>query len=1063
MEQIYYTQCPVGYGLGASNGFQIKRMTPGYPISGDFRHLGLRAFPGGGRVLAPPALRFRRDGDVAEVAWLTPRAHEYETERGLWGRPGGLFAHGVRLASEDLGAIKEWPAGLWESAAWTRSDPEPSRGRPPGSVDLTAGAMAIEPEFAVVAQLAGEDDPEQLARLLAGVAIAVREGRTLFVIDEPTRLGPRMALLTFAFPEAMRGALTFSTFHDRPEELPGFRIQGTSPFARPNKTALAALGIVADLVAGTFEPSVEPPLWARTLAGWFTRGEPVDEADWAATDARAKKGIDGPWSDDGLDHLVGFPEAYRAREAPESAEGWARLGSFATWSGRAGVGDEWLRPRGAAWWAEEVESGRPEARAAFLAHLAIRDAWRDVAAAKGWGEAFALWFAGVAKEERDDAVAATLRAMPRGARPAFARALFEGLAPVEAAEVLRRLKGDPSCDRGMLIPLEAGVAAAAIRDGGDPAALRALVEPARGMTGALAAVLDAAAAVAADRPEVVPHLAKALAAAFDPDAPDQGQTGLTWALRRERDAAAWLGPALRPVLADPGRVVDWRALRDRASEDDRPALARAWLDLASDPKLPDDAYRWGVEDLLLAMSPRPADPRWADLYLQRVPSGLVLAVRLTSAEFRKKGLRAWVDAAKSRGEVSPEQAERINVALAFYEALRSNKAESLLDIRLPGVPPEERGALLKIMRERFPDATGAGLMLILDAARDAWPGGFDAGAAGLEGVGKVLARPLLDTPDRWLARLAAILDRLRPDGRDASWAWEPDGLAAEVAAASARLDRGDPWPLRQTMLDDDRAWRALTLDAARDLRKVGADGAVAVVADWDQILEKPKPERFFAVIVNACDGPSLARVASARANDLKTLPPLPWWGHAGHPDGRDDIRDRFARIVPMAPLPEEQLMAVRGWIGGNPAGLSAFGMGRWRCLDALSGFARESYDAATRGPIVRGWNDDRGLTEALAALADLDRHRFLARLILGLDDVEPPPVEPLAKWLQRAGVRDVERLGRWAEELDGLAEVSDQDRIGRMRLVSELKKELATLLREARESPKPRAKPAGGS
>ena len=31
MEQIYYTQCPVGYGLGASNGFQVKRLSRGYP------------------------------------------------------------------------------------------------------------------------------------------------------------------------------------------------------------------------------------------------------------------------------------------------------------------------------------------------------------------------------------------------------------------------------------------------------------------------------------------------------------------------------------------------------------------------------------------------------------------------------------------------------------------------------------------------------------------------------------------------------------------------------------------------------------------------------------------------------------------------------------------------------------------------------------------------------------------------------------------------------------------------------------------------------------------------
>ena len=92
MEQVYYTQCPIGYGLGAANGFQVKRISPGYPATGDFRHLALRVFLPGTRDLAPPALRYRRDGDMAEVAWLTPRAHEYETEGGrLWGRPGGQF------------------------------------------------------------------------------------------------------------------------------------------------------------------------------------------------------------------------------------------------------------------------------------------------------------------------------------------------------------------------------------------------------------------------------------------------------------------------------------------------------------------------------------------------------------------------------------------------------------------------------------------------------------------------------------------------------------------------------------------------------------------------------------------------------------------------------------------------------------------------------------------------------------------------------------------------------------------------------------------------------------
>src|SRR4051794_10594428 len=122
MEQIYYTQCPIGYGLGASNGFQVKRLGAGYPLTGDFRHLGMRAYLPGTKTLAPPTLRYRRDGGVAEVAFLTPRPQEYETERGLWGRPGGHFAHGLRLDGDELARIGCWPAGLYGAPSWVRSD-----------------------------------------------------------------------------------------------------------------------------------------------------------------------------------------------------------------------------------------------------------------------------------------------------------------------------------------------------------------------------------------------------------------------------------------------------------------------------------------------------------------------------------------------------------------------------------------------------------------------------------------------------------------------------------------------------------------------------------------------------------------------------------------------------------------------------------------------------------------------------------------------------------------------------------------------------------------------------
>src|SRR4051794_41844666 len=99
MKQIYYTQCPIGYGLGASNGFQIKRLSPGYPVSGDFRHFSLRAFVAGTRMLAPATLRYRRGGGgMGGGARRTPRGHEDENERGGRGRPGGRLAHGRPLA-----------------------------------------------------------------------------------------------------------------------------------------------------------------------------------------------------------------------------------------------------------------------------------------------------------------------------------------------------------------------------------------------------------------------------------------------------------------------------------------------------------------------------------------------------------------------------------------------------------------------------------------------------------------------------------------------------------------------------------------------------------------------------------------------------------------------------------------------------------------------------------------------------------------------------------------------------------------------------------------------------
>jgi len=314
MEQVYYTQCPAGYGLGSGNGAQVKRRTPGYPATGDFRHLKLAPFLPGSKTLAPATLRFRRDGAVAEVAWLTPRGREFETEKGPWGKPGGHFAHALRLDAAELAAIDSWPAGLYGAGFWVRSDPEPTgnRGPEPGPVALGADSLRVPAEFAAVAPLAERLDVETLARLLTALAAAAREGRTLFLSAEPAALADLVALLTFAFPPALRTDLTFSTYHDVPDLLPGFRLQGTAPAAGSDRAALAAQGTVADLAAGEFTPAVQPARWATALAGWFADRGPGAEAAWADAGRRAEAdrtpaATRAAWSEARLAHLFHDP------------------------------------------------------------------------------------------------------------------------------------------------------------------------------------------------------------------------------------------------------------------------------------------------------------------------------------------------------------------------------------------------------------------------------------------------------------------------------------------------------------------------------------------------------------------------------------------------------------------------------------------------------------------------------------------------------------------------------------------------------------------------------------
>ncbi|WP_254054038.1 hypothetical protein [Singulisphaera sp. GP187] len=1094
MKQIYYTQCPIGYGLGASNGFQIKRLTPGYPISGDFRHLGLRAFLAGTRTMAPAALRYRRnERGEAEVAWLSPRSHEYETERGLWGRPGGHFAHGFLLEDRELETLGNWPAGLFDRPLWIRSDRFPSRGEPPAPLELGAADLSDPPGFDVFDKFVPGGDPSLLACLLTSLATVVREGRTLFLIDDAERLADRIALLTLAFPAAWRPALTFSTYHDRPEELPGFRLQGSIHAARPNRQALFANGIVADLGSGVIEPRLEPAAWARTMADWLIRRTAADRWAWEETGRRAELARAGRdlgahlfWTDEWLNQLYGFDRLVHLQTGtPALPQDWADLASLTAWANRHGLAEELVETRPHSWWREAAAVGSNEARLALREHLAQSSVWTAEDAPAAWGETIADWSRTLGPEARFSLIEAALGSAPAAARPGFVRALIGMLPDPEAREALRWLESLPSSDRALLLPLGVRNAVVDALENQDTRPIRSLLGQAFNLPESLPAVLDALAAEASTAPSAREEMAGLLARALEPAGSRTVAIVLRWALRQGELAKVWLKPFLRRAFADPMNQAGWQSLHKLVPAPLQRCFATAVLEIARDSTLPDDAFCWGVEQVLLPLpeANRPCDSAWAGVYLDRTPSGLDLLKRLFSKEYRQLGLSRWVEQARARGELSDAQQTRILECEQYARVLRTGDARSLLNIKLPVIPATERGAILgQILRHMGGGLTDA-LHLALDTCRDSWPGAFDAGQPGLAGLARALAEPLLDAradPTAWFDQLVGLLDRLglttTTGGGDDGF--EANSLAAEISAELMRRPGPgfDVWSTRQFLLQNDRAWRLLAADVRRELVGKSIPARLESLQVWDKSLTKGMHTgRFFEVWLNVCDGPTLAATVAARAADLKSLGSILWWHANDDPDACHDLRDAFATLSPMAPLPEDGLTAVQNWMRPNrPAQyraddeglalpdspghaasrapgespfLSRQGAARWRCLEALSALYRTGIGSTSCWQSLAGWKHVLPLGE----LETADRYRFVAWFIFRVDEFEPFQIARFAKWLFECGLSDVDRLTRWAEELGENEAVSDAIKLARAPLVGDLRMELRQVIRDARE------------
>ena len=1047
MEQIYYTQCPLGYGLGASNGYQVKRVTRGYPVASDFRHLGLRAFAAGSRTLAPPALRYLRDGDAFEIAWLTPRDREFETERGRWGRPGGHFAHAIRLSKAEFEAIGEWPAGLYDASAWTRSDPQPSRGFEPPPLAIGPEVMTTRPTFAEVSRIAAEIDPEFLARSLSAAAEAAETSRSLFLIGDPEAVARLISTITFAFPEPMRADLTFSTYHDRPEELPGFRLQGTTPTARPNRGLLTTLGTVADLDARSFEPPREVPPWARTLARWLSDGRPESERLWLA--ARRRSEIASPpegesrWSAEWIGRLIRVGEVIEAAGRGEPVSG-EELAALADWSGRARLSEEFSAARPAAWWADRPEmAGDPSARKALLHQIRWPGAW-VVSGPEDWGAVVGAFFRGGDSRSLREAISAARRGASVPTLSAFLHEFLATTSLAAAEESLEWLNRAIELPPGVLPAIEARIGARAVVERGDPAPLLAALGRSATTGPEFSAALQAAAQDAGV--DTIPRLADVLADVLDdlPDAsaPEIRGAAERWALVRA-EAREWLGPSFRSLLAIQDAEKDWTALRDRTPTQLLPSLARTFLEIAVGPEMPDEPFLWGIEQLLLTIDPaiRPRHPSWAEAYLKRRPSNLGLLQCLYSPEKKVKDLSSWIKEARRRGEVSQPEEVRLDQLREFVKALQTADARQVLSLDLPSTPPNERGAILRMMMDHLAGTGPQSVSTCLDACRRAWPGGFEPGVEGLAPLAGPIAAHLArqkTAPEQILSQLRPILDELQLTfGPDEGF--EPHGFAAEILASLNRMGtEKDAWERRAVVLCDDRAWKALAADIGRDLAVLDLARARESFQTWDATLDKRgRANRFYELALNACGRSVLAEIVVEKISILRKERPFPRWWTARNASGSlRDIREAFALQAPFAKWKAGRRDELRKWmempeipIGydltpvdgrADPdlpvqwpqTGLSDRAIARWQSLhefDALLSDAKSPDPAALWARVGRWhWNEP-----ALGFSSDADLVDFVAKVVTVLESRGADDPQDFLVWLQTSQKPALRRLSEW--------------------------------------------------
>ncbi len=215
-------------------------------------------------------------------------------------------------------------------------------------------------------------------------------------------------------------------------------------------------------------------------------------------------------------------------------------------------------------------------------------------------------------------------------------------------------------------------------------------------------------------------------------------------------------------------------------------------------------------------------------------------------------------------------------------------------------------------------------------------------------IAEMLARlgqessPRLETTldfEPWLARLDHLLDALGVASEPVK-RYQKDSLAAEIVTATSRLEtvQTQVWSFRRRLLHDEARYPSLAADIRHDLRRASQVTPATVFDEWDQRLEVgTRSAAFLEIFLNACDDAEFLALAPKVVERLRTLPPLPWWESGSEGSEPDDLRERYAQILPLRPYPFEEFLPILTWFEPAAIRLAASAGSGTRLAPAPSG------------------------------------------------------------------------------------------------------------------------------